>query len=141
MTKDVWVTIRGVQRDEAGELSRSETVFRGRYYFRNGSHYIFYEEALQEPGDKVKCTLRLKGGAMELVKKGAVSTRMVFETGKSHPADYVTVFGSLQMETLTSKVLLMEEERRIGIEAEYELWAEGAAVSKCQLTVKLEPAD
>ena len=64
---------------------------------------------------------------------------MVFETGKSHVVDYVTPFGRLQMETVTSRILLLEEKNNLQIRAEYELWADGVKVSSCRLTVKMEP--
>lgn len=139
MTKDVEVTVKGVQRDEKTEISRTEITAPGEYYFKNGSHYIFYEEAEEDSGVPIKNSLKLKGNLLELHRKGAVNSRMVFETGKSHLADYATPFGMLRMETATSRILCTEEETRLQIGAEYELWMDGARVSSCRLTVKIEP--
>ena len=139
MKKDVLIKIKGVQQDDTGEINSSETVAHGEYYFRNGSHYILYEETDEDSGGKVKSSLKLKGNTLELVKKGTVDSRMTFESGKSHTADYATPFGMLRMETVTSRILFSEREERFQIKAEYELWANGTFVSKCKLTIDLEP--
>lgn len=139
MIKDVRVTVKGVQRDDSTEISRTEIVVPGEYYFKNGSHYIFYEETAEDTGEPIKNSLKLKGNMLELNRKGAVNGRMIFETGKSHVADYATPFGMLRMETVTSRILLTEEENRLQIRAEYELWADGVKMSSNRLTVKTEP--
>lgn len=139
MTKDVRITVKGVQRDDAGETGSTETVVSGEYYFRNGSHYILYEETAEDSGERVKNSLKLKGNLLELNRKGAVNSRMVFETGKRHVLDYATPFGLLRMETVTSRILCTEKEECLRIRAEYELWADGRKVSSCRLTVKIEP--
>lgn len=139
MTKDVRITVKGVQRDDAGEAGSTETVVTGEYYFRNGSHYILYEETAEDSGERVKSSLKLKGNLLELNRKGAVNSRMVFETGKRHVMDYATPFGLLRMETVTSQILCAEKENRLRIRAEYELWADGRKVSSCRLTIRIEP--
>ena len=139
MTKDVRITVKGVQRDDTGETGSTETVVSGEYYFRNGSHYILYEETAEDSGERVKNSLKLKGNLLELNRKGAVNSRMVFETGKRHVLDYATPFGLLRMETVTSRILCTEKEECLRIRAEYELWADGRKVSSCRLTVKIEP--
>ena len=138
MTKDVLITVKGVQQGEAGEMSSSETVVQGEYYFRSGSHYIFYEETAEDSGEKIKSSLKLKENTLELTRKGAVDSRMIFETGKRHAAEYATPFGILQMETDTSRILLSEEEKGLRIKAEYDLWANGVPLSKCKLTINIK---
>ena len=140
MTRNVLVTVKGVQRDGTGESCSTEITASGEYYFRNGSHYIFYEETSEDSGESVKNSLKLKENLLELNRKGAVNSRMVFEAGKCHVTDYATPFGMLRMETATSRILCMKEEDRIRIKVEYELWADGAQVSSCRLTIAIEPS-
>ena len=139
MIKDVRVTVKGVQRDDTTEISRTEIAVPGEYYFKNGSHYIFYEETAEDSGELIKNSLKLKGNVLELNRKGAVNSRMIFETGKRHVTDYATPFGMLRMETVTSRILFAEEGARRRIRAEYELWADGVKMSACRLTIKIEP--
>ena len=47
MTKDVLVTVKGLQSIEAGEPEEVEMVSRGDYYYKNGHHYIFFDEVVE----------------------------------------------------------------------------------------------
>lgn len=138
MTKNVLVRVKGVQQDDAGEMCCTETAVPGEYYFRKGSHYIFYEETAEDSGESIKNSLKLKEHKLELTRKGAINSLMVFETGKCHITDYITPFGRLQLETVTSRILLLEEKECIRIKAEYELRANEARLSKCKLSIILK---
>lgn len=139
MTKNVLIKIKGVQQDDTGEMNSTETVVHGEYYFRNGSHYILYEETDRDSGKTIKNSLKYKGNMLELTRKGAVESRMTFESGRRHIADYATPFGMLRMETAASRILFSEEEECLQINAEYDLWTNGVLFSKCKLTIVLEP--
>ena len=46
MDKEVLIHVRGLQTMDAdGEQEPLEIVVPGQYYFRNGSHYLRYEES------------------------------------------------------------------------------------------------
>ena len=48
MTKDVLVTIKGLQSlEETSDAEEVELVAKGDYYFKNGHHYIFFEERIE----------------------------------------------------------------------------------------------
>jgi Uncharacterized protein conserved in bacteria len=138
VTKDIRITVKGIQWDDEGGSGSTETAACGEYYFRNGSHYIFYEETAEDSGGSIKNSIKLKGNLLELNRKGAVNSRMVFETGKCHVTDYATPYGMLRMETVTSRILCVEEEDSIRIRVEYELRADGARMSLCRLTIKMK---
>ena len=44
MTKDVLVSVRGAHIAD-GETNNLEVITAGSYYFKNGKHYIIYDEA------------------------------------------------------------------------------------------------
>ena len=50
MTRNVMISIRGLQFLEDETDDNIETVQQGEYIFRNGSHILLYEEYLGEPG-------------------------------------------------------------------------------------------
>lgn len=139
MEKNVLVTVEGVQQDDAGEMSRTGTAVPGEYYFRNGSHYIFYTETAEDSGEGIRTVLKLKEKQLELTRKGAVNSRMIFEQHRHHVTDYATPLGSIRLETSTSRILCLEEEKRLQIRAEYELWSEEVKVSSNRLTITIEP--
>ena len=52
MTKEVMVTLSGLQLGDSGE-DTVETVHIGEYYEKNGVHYLFFDELLE--GHKDQC--------------------------------------------------------------------------------------
>ena len=49
MNKDVLIHVRGLQMMNVGDDQEPiEIIVPGQYYFRNGSHYLRYEEILDE---------------------------------------------------------------------------------------------
>lgn len=138
MTRDVLITVRGIQRDEDGNETTSETVVRGEYYEKSGSRYLFYEELPEEETGAVKHTIKCRGNVLELTKKGVVSARMVFEPGQTHMTDYVTSYGMVQFGVKTHRVLTVAEEDFFEIRAKYALTAGEDILSECRILIKAE---
>ena len=46
MTKDVIVSISGLQMPAEGEAEPVEVITVGDYYQKNGKHYVLYEDCL-----------------------------------------------------------------------------------------------
>lgn len=137
MTKEVMVTISGLQM--AGEEEDSiELVHIGEYYNRNGVHYILFDELLEGFPVPVKNRIKIKERFLEVQKKGPVTTRMVFEEGKSRSSTYAIPFGSFLMETFTTGVRIQEEEDRLEATASYRLDINGAHCSDCDIRILVQ---
>lgn len=52
MTKDVIVTISGLQFAQETETEPVEIVTAGSYYKKNGKHYIIYDEVMEGKHEK-----------------------------------------------------------------------------------------
>ncbi|MBE5961038.1 MAG: DUF1934 domain-containing protein [Lachnospiraceae bacterium] len=112
MTKEVLVSISGLQFElDEKETEAIEVICPGEYYFRNGKHYIIYEELIEEEGIHAvtKCTLKITDKQVDLVKKGTSNVHMVFELGKNHMTYYNTPFGDLMMGITTTDISLTKE--------------------------------
>lgn len=138
MTEKVQLTLTGCQRDDAGGETSSELKAVAEYSFRNGSHFILYEETA-EGGIVSKNILKLRGGVLELTKKGAVNTRMVFQEGTAHRTDYATPWGCLKLDVLTHSVTHSFRDNTRRIQAEYTLLSEGTPLSRCTIAILLQP--
>lgn len=137
MTKNVTLTLTGIQYDDEGQETVTEFSCEAEYYFRSGSHYIFYEETEEDTGVSVKCTLKLKGGALELQKKGAFSSLMVFERDKKYVTQYMTPLGSLPLELLTEHIDNVIGESEIVCTAKYLLSSGERQLSRNTIIVKI----
>ena len=47
MTKDVLLSIKGLQIGENEQNDTIEVISPGDYYFRNGRHFFMYEEVME----------------------------------------------------------------------------------------------
>ena len=84
MDKNVLIHIRGLQMMEpTDEQEPIELVVPGQYYFKNGSHYLRYEELMDETSTEPTVNyIKISSKAVEVRKKGLVNVHMVFEQGK-----------------------------------------------------------
>lgn len=137
MDKQVLLTLTGRQRDPSGVETVTELSAEAECYERNGSLYILYEERAED-GSLSKNVIKHKSDLLELTRKGAVSTCMVFEPGKEHMADYTTAFGLLRLGILTESVTKRCLKDQIEITAVYTLKEHGQLISHCNLFINIQ---
>lgn len=112
-----------------------EIVVPGEYYFRNGSHYLRYEEMLEDYGDPTVNYIKISPKGMEVRKKGQVNTHMVFEQGKRNMAFYTTSFGTLEMGISATNLELKESDSRLDMKVNYSLDLNQEHVADCCLDI------
>ena len=112
-----------------------EIVVPGEYYFRNGSHYLRYEEMLEDHGDPTVNYIKISPKGMEVRKKGQVNTHMVFEHGKRNMAFYTTSFGTLEMGISATNLELKESDSRLDMKVNYSLDLNQEHVADCCLDI------
>lgn len=139
MEKDVLIHVRGLQMiEEDGSEEPIEIVVPGEYYFRNGSHYLRYEELLDDFGEPTINYIKISPKAMEVRKKGPVNTHMVFEQGKKNMTFYTTPFGTLQMGISATNMELTESESCIDMKVNYSLDMNEQHVADCCLAIQAQ---
>ena len=113
MEKQVLVHVSGLHMMEGdGQEEPVEIVVPGEHYFRNGSHYVRYEEMLDDSNKPTVNYIKISSKGMEVRKKGLVNTHMVFEQGKKNVAFYTTPFGTLQMGIAATNLEFKEKEEK-----------------------------
>lgn len=121
MTKDVLISIAGL-RYEAEEKEIVEVINRGEYYCKNGKHYIIYDEISEDsPKDVTKCTVKISKDRIELIKNGYNHVHMNFELKRNNYSCYSTPFGDLMMGITTTSIDLLESDKQILANLQYEL--------------------
>ena len=125
MTKDVLITMKGVQRMD-GQEDETEILTRGNYYWKNGKHYLLFESQMSESMAPVKMKVKIAPGCLDILMSGEVSTHLVFQENQPHRANYVTPMGTIVIDMEASKVLLEESEDRICLEFDYTLDLNGS---------------
>lgn len=134
---NVTLTLTGRQTDESGIENITETEAHAEYYEKNGTLYIFYEETPEGTNATIKNTIKLKNHVLEMSKKGAYTTRMVFDAAHDFQADYQTPFGSLLMDIHTESVTCVYQDELPRISAKYTLQSGEQLIATTKLTIKL----
>ena len=125
MQKEVLIHVRGLQMmDAQGDQEPIEIIVPGQYYFRNGSHYLRYEELLDETAEPTINYIKVSGKGLEVSKKGLVNVHMVFEQGKKNMTYYTTPY-----------------EENLQIKADYALDMNEEHVADCYLAIQVQPRD
>ncbi len=141
MTKEVLIHIKTQQllRDRAADDEGDviELMVGGEYYFRNGTHYLLYEEMMEGFTESTQNFVKVRPDFMEVRKKGTVNVTMKFEKGKKNVTLYRTPFGMLEMEMDTQCVVLDEAGKCIDICAEYVLGMNGSPVADCRMQMHI----
>lgn len=140
MTKDVLVTVKGLETGYDNEDSM-EIVCSGTYYFRNGKHYIKYEEIMEETMSSISNTLKISDVSdkpkVEVKKKGAIETTLIFEEGQSHIACYETEYGSFMLGFHASYILVKYSENEINIHIDYAIEMNYEHLSDNQIDISI----
>lgn len=136
MTKEVLVSISGMQFAMSEEGSDIQVVTLGEYYERNNSHFLLYEE-VDEEGNTTKNIMKFRPDLLELTKKGAANVHMLFEEGKKNLTNYSTMFGDILIGVDTRKILLAETEEKITIDVEYTLDINYEFLADCRIHIDI----
>ena len=116
MTKDVLLSIKGLQIGENEQNDTIEVISPGDYYFRNGKHFFMYEEVMEGQKESTRNMIKVRDNYMELTKKGAVNVHMIFEKNKKNITYYNTPYGSLLVGIDAYRVDVQEKEEEITVE-------------------------
>lgn len=135
MTKEVIISIKGLQYQT--EDKPIEVITPGLYYNKNDKHYIRYEE-VSEQDDITKCTIKAYDGYVEVMKKGAANSDMIFQLKKTNITYYNTPFGNLLIGINANKMNIDETEDEINIAINYSLEINYEHVSDCDITINVK---
>ena len=140
MDKEVLIHVRGLQTmDAEGDQEPIEIVVPGEYYFRNGSHYLRYEEILEDFAEPTINYIKISPKGMEVRKKGVVNVHMVFEQGKKNMTYYTTPYGTIEMGIAATNLNLEENDSGLNMKVDYALDMNQEHVADCYLAIKAQP--
>ena len=120
MTKNVLITVQGMQINLNGS-DNVEVTTVGTYYYKNGKHYIYYEEILDCTEPPIKNWIKIYDQKVEVCKRGASNVQMFFETGKKSTSLYKTPFGTIEIGICAQEIEFHETEEKMKLELRYDL--------------------
>lgn len=136
MKKDVLISISGIQFSEgANELAPMETVVAGEYYQKNGAHFLMYDEIVEEWGQPIHNFIKIRGGSVEIRRRGLLNTHMVFEQDKKSMTSYRLPFGEMKFGISTTGVKVEEESEWLTALVNYALDIDGKFFADCEVHI------
>lgn len=141
MTKDVIVTICGLQNGPETDGVPIETRVDGEYFYKNKKHYILYDEVIEGETQVTKNRIKIAEGQMELTKNGVVNVHMIFEENVKNLTQYHTPYGSLTMGIDGKKVEIQEKENEINVLVEYGMEMNEEFVADCRISINIREKD
>lgn len=142
MEKDVLIHVRGLHvLDTDGDQEPIEMVVPGQYYYKNGSHYLRYEEIMEDFKEPTINYIKMSPTGVEVRKKGLVNVHMVFEQGKKNMTYYTTPFGTVQMGIAATNLDLEESEEDLNMKVDYALEMNEQHVADCYLAIQAQSKD
>lgn len=138
MTKEVIITICGLQNGPETDGEPIEMIVAGEYFYKNNKHYILYDEVMEGEERVTKNRIKISNGQMELNKNGVVNVNMVFEENVKNITQYYTPYGSLTMGIDGKKVEIKESEHEIDISVEYGMEMNQEFVADCNISINIK---
>lgn len=138
MTKEVLVSISGLQMAPDEQSDSVEVIAPGEYYYRNNKHFVIYDEVAEGESEATKNIIKFNDDMMEVTRKGPANVHLLFEKNKKNVTYYYTPFGSLNVGIEARSIEVTEEENEIKVNVKYALEVNYEHVAECDivLTVK-----
>ncbi len=147
MTKDVLVSISGLhnsvygeEEPEAAELEEPiEIITPATYYYKNGKHYVIFEEMVEGFSEGIRNKIRItENEKLEIMKSGVTDTSLIFEKDRINMTPYKTPYGEMLVGTHTYRMDTRVEEEEIHVRAEYGLEINGEKTADCRIQIKIK---
>lgn len=141
MTEEVLVSIRGMQIMDDQDAGVEEVVTQGKYFFKNGKHYIKYEEVCEGMEGTVQNLIKLDQNSMEVTKRGLANVHMVFEKDKKNLTYYDTPFGNLLVGIAATNIDVKNSEKNIDVTVQYALDINYEYLADCTINMNIKSSD
>jgi len=139
MTKDVLISLRGLQFDQSdSDAEAIETIMPGSYYEKNDRHYVLYDEFMEGLAGPVKNRIRFSEHTLELTRSGAVNVHMIFEENRKNMTSYHTPYGNILIGIDTRKIHITQESDRIVVDVDYALDVNYEYLADCQIVLDIK---
>ena len=138
MTKDVLVTVRGLQMTPDGD-DTIEVTTTGKYYEKDGKRYLFYDEIGDDTNLIVKNSIQITEEHVSVSKKGLINAQMNFEKENKLVSVYETPYGQREMGVYTTGICLDERDDFLELKLEYLLEINNQHVSDSEILLQIRP--
>lgn len=139
MTKEVLVSLCGLQFEQKQEdPEKIEMLLGGEYYYKNGKHFVIYEEMTEGFDTSTRNYLKIQEGCLELTRSGLVNVHMVFEEHKKNVTSYHTPYGQILIGINTDRITINQGEDEMEVVVDYGLDVNYEFLSDCHIKIRIQ---
>ena len=138
MKKDVIISIRGLQEQEGESGDPITLVTSGRYYRKNGSYYIAYDETELTGLAGTRTTVHVTPDMVKVIRSGLYPSELQLELGKRNVSLYHTDYGDLSIvvSTRSIKNTLTDDGGDLDVEYSVEVANTPVGINHLSLNIK-----
>ena len=141
MTKEILLSIKGLQFLEDNNEDEIEVITTGTYFQKDGRHSIKYDEVMEGLEGKIQNLIKINGKSMEVTKRGLSNVHMVFEENKKNVTYYDTPFGNLLVGIAATNIDLNESKDIIDVKVDYALEVNYEHLADCTISMNIQAKD
>ena len=141
MTKDVMISVSGIQFGPDVDGEKVEVITKGNYYKKRNKHYLLYDEITEGIDGVTKNTVKFDDKAFQLTKSGVTNVNMLFEENKRNITNYITPFGSITIGIDAHNIEVTETEEQIRIRIDYALDVNYEHLADCEIRMDISAKD
>ncbi len=141
MTKDVMISVSGIQFGPDVDGEKIEVITKGNYYKKKNKHYLLYDEVTEGIEGVTKNTVKFDENAFQLTKSGVTNVNMLFEENKRNITNYITPFGSITIGIDAHNIEVTETEEQIRIRIDYALDVNYEHLANCEIHMDILAKD
>lgn len=136
MDYNVLVSVKGNQHyGEDKEIL--ELITEGKYYKKNDSFYVTYEESELTGMEGTTTTIKLEDGKVILQRSGENNSQLIFEEGQKHHGFYETMQGLCTVGVFSNNVDINLNEEGGNVSVKYHLDIQNNKIIKNNFHVKI----
>ncbi len=141
MTKDVLVSLRGLQFEAEEENEEIETIVPASYFYKEERqmHYLLYDEVVEGFEEHTRTKLKFCPAYLDLTRTGLINVHMLFEENKKNLTSYQTPFGGVLVGIDTKKIHIEQEKNRICCDVDYALDINYEYLTDCHIRIDVRP--
>lgn len=115
-----------------------ELVTEARYAFKNGIHYLLYDESELSGLDAARTTLKITPERVSIRRHGNTESLLQFEVGRRYTTQYPTPYGSMKLEMTTQALTVDISEGPKGhIGIRYTMMMQSSLESKNEIDIEI----
>jgi len=127
---------RQVQSGE--EPQELELVTEARYAFKNGTHYLLYDESALSGLDAARTTLKITEDQVSIRRHGNQESVLQFQVGRRFTTQYPTPYGSLKLELTTQALAVNIAEGPKGtVQIRYTMMMQSTLESRNEIDIEI----